>query len=747
MDVKSTTITIGEKSLYLETGRFAERATAAVLARMGDTMVHVTTVMGRLNESLGYFPLSVEYQEKLYAGGKIKGSRWVKRDGRPSDEAVLKGRVIDRTIRPLFPEGFKYEVQVIATVLSADGENDADMVALYAASAALSGSSIPWEGPVSGLRIGLDKTTRQYLLNPTYTERENSDLDLTITGSKSATVMLEAAANEVSEAEMLEAFKLAQTENARIAGEIEAWASTWAKPKVTFVPIVPGESVVAAVKAEVTPDQVKAWVKAEATLQPLTGLDEAIAAIVEKYPDFTKSDVTDVIHDLIKHEARRQTIHEEIRPDGRKLTQIRPLTSEVGLLPRTHGSAMFKRGSTQTLTITTLGAPSMNQLIESMESEEEKHYIHHYIMPPYTVGETGRIGWPSRREIGHGALAERALVPMLPSMEEFPYTIQVVNELMSSNGSTSMASVCGSTLSLMDAGVPIKKPVAGIAMGLMVDGDKHVVLSDIQGMEDHTGDMDFKVAGTRDGITAMQMDIKVKGIPMDVLERALNQAKEGRMFILEHMLTTLPAPRTSLSPYAPKIEVVKVPVESIGMVIGPGGKIIKGIIEATGAQVDIEEDGSVYISSIDEEAIKKAVAMVTGIVKEVEPGEEYDGTVSRIENFGVFVDILPGKSGMVHVSQLSTEYVKDPHDVVALGDTLHVRVSEIDSMGRINLTTLTPEQEAAAKAERRNGNGGNGGGRGGFGGGRREYSRDRGGDRGPRRHFSHDGFDSRPPRE
>jgi len=357
-------------------------------------------------------------------------------------------------------------------------------------------------------------------------------------------------------------------------------------------------------------------------------------------------------------------------------------------------------------------------------------------MPPYTVGETGRVGYPSRREIGHGALAERALEPMLPSMEEFPYTIQVVNELMSSNGSTSMASVCGSTLSLMDAGVPIKKPVAGIAMGLMVDGDDYVVLSDIQGMEDHTGDMDFKVAGTRDGITAMQMDIKVKGIPMDVLERALGQAKEARIFILEHMLSTLPTTRPTLSQYAPKIEVVKVPVDMIGTVIGPGGKMIKSIIEVTGAQVDIEEDGSVYISAIDPEAIAKAVAMVTGIVKEVEPGEEYDGTVSRIENFGVFVDILPGKSGMVHVSQLSTEFIKDPHDIVKLGDTLHVRVSEIDNMGRINLTTLTPEQEVAAKAERRNGNGNGGGRDGGF--------RPRGGDRGPRRY--HNDFDSRPPR-
>jgi polyribonucleotide nucleotidyltransferase len=734
MDITSTTIEIGGKSLQLETGRFAERASAAVTARMGDTMCIVTVVLGRANEGLGYFPLSVEYQEKLYAGGKIKGSRWVKRDGRPSEEAVLKGRVIDRTIRPLFPKGLVNEVQVIATILSADGENDADMVAMYATSAALMGSPIPWEGPVSGVRIGLDHETRTMSVNPTFEQRKTSDLDLTITGSKTATVMLEAGANEVSEAEMLEAFKLAQSENARIAGEIEAWTKTWAKTKVAFVPKVPSAECEKAVKAEIKPAQVKAWVKAEALLQPLEGMDEAILSIVDKYPELASKDVSEVAHDLIRDEARRQTIYDKVRPDGRDWTQIRPLSSEVGLLPRTHGSAMFKRGSTQTLTITTLGAPSMNQLIENMEGETEKHYIHHYNMAPFTVGESGRVGYPSRREIGHGALAERALIPMLPTEDDFPYTIQVVNELMSSNGSTSMASVCGSTLSLMDAGVPLVKPVAGIAMGLMVDKDNYVVLTDIQGMEDHTGDMDFKVAGTRDGITAMQMDIKVKGIPMDVLERALKQAKDGRIFILEHMLKTLPEHRAQLSQYAPKIEVVRIPVEMIGQVIGPGGKMIRSISESTGAEVDIEEDGRVYISAIDPEAIAKAVAMVSGIVKEIEPDEEYDGTVTRIENFGAFVELLPGKNGLVHVSQLSTEFVRDPNDVVRLGQTLHVRVTEIDNMGRINLTTLTPDQEAQVKSQRREGSGGGPSRDGGFRSGPRRDNRGggRGGDFGSR---------------
>lgn len=739
MDIKSTTLQVGGKSLYLETGRFAERATAAVTARMGDTMVLVTVVLGRANEGLGYFPLSVEYQEKLYAGGKIKGSRWVKREGRPSDEAVLKGRLIDRTIRPLFPKGLVNEVQVVATVLSVDGENDADMVAMYAVSAALSGSSIPWEGPVSGVRVGLHQETKEFIINPTFTERLVSDLDLVISGSKNATVMLEAGANEVSEAVMLDAFKLAQEENARIATEIETWIKTWGQQKISFIPKEPSEEMVRIVGEEVSDAQIKQWVTNEATLQPLTGFDEAVTSILEMNPDFVKGDVTEILHDRIKQEARRATIYDHKRPDGRDWDQIRPLSSEVGLLPRTHGSAMFKRGSTQTLTITTLGAPSMSQLIEDMEGEEEKRYIHHYIMPPYTVGETGRIGWPSRREIGHGALAERAVVPMLPTQDEFPYTIHVVNELMSSNGSTSMASVCGSVLSLMDAGVPLKKPVAGAAMGLMVDGDNYVVLSDIQGMEDHTGDMDFKVAGTADGITAMQMDIKVKGIPMDVLERALHQARQSRLHILNHMLQTIAEPRKELSPYAPKIEVVHVPVDRIGEIIGPGGKMIRSIIETSGAQVDIEEDGSVFISSSDSEAIAIAKNIITGIVKTIEPGEEYDGKVVRIENFGAFVEILPGKQGLVHVSRMSTGYVKSPSDIVSLNDSVHVRVTEIDDMGRINLTMLTPEEEQQAKENQRAGGGDRGGQGGGFGGGRRDFGRDR--DRGPRRGGN---FDSRP---
>jgi len=726
MDIKTQTINIGGQDLVLETGRFAEQAGAAVTATYGDTVVFVAVVMGRANEALGYFPLSVEYQEKLYAGGKIKGSRWVKRDGRPSDDAILKARLIDRSIRPLFPDGIFNEVQVVATVLSADGVNDADMPAMYAVSAALAMSNMPWEGPISAVRLGLTPEG-ELVVNPNFEVRETSQLDLIVSGTTNATVMVEAGANEVSEAKMLEAFNLAQTENARISKEIAGFAKVAGKEKVVFTPKDLDSELVDFVKTKLGKDQLNQMIKAMARLEP-SGKDEFIAGLVEANDAYTRSQYAAVIDSLLKKEARRQTLEDGVRPDGRKLDEIRPISVEVGLLPRTHGSGMFKRGSTQALTICTLGSPSLNQLIENMEGEESKRYIHHYYMPPFSVGETGRVGWPSRREIGHGALAERALEPVIPSEEDFPYTIHVVSELMSSNGSTSMASVCGSTMSLMDAGVPLKKPVAGIAMGLLTDGENYVVLTDIQGLEDHTGDMDFKVAGTRDGITAMQMDIKVKGIPFDVLQKALEQARVGRLYILDKMLAVLPEPRPTLSPYAPKIETIQIPVERIGEIIGPGGKVIKAIIADSGADVDIEDDGRVFISSIDQSSIDKARRTIEGIIKEVEPGEEYEGEVSRIENFGAFVDILPGKSGLVHVSRMKAGFVKDPHDVVEIGDMVKVRVTEIDNMGRINLTMLSLEEEAEMKAnqpERPN-----------FGnrGPRRDFDRgnDRGGDRGDR---------------
>lgn len=716
MAIKTLEVPVGTQKLILEIGRFGEQTNACVTARIGDTMVLVTAVMGRLNPNLGYFPLSVEYQEKLYAGGRIKGSRWVKREGRPTDDAILTARLIDRSIRPLFPKNLLNEIQLVATVLSVDGVNDADMPAMYAASAALAWSDIPWEGPISAVRIGLDQETNEFIVNPTFEQKTKSNLDLILSGTQKVAVMVEAGANEISESQMLQAFTLAQKENTKVAKAIDDFAKELGITKVAVSEKVVDVKLVDAV-TEFAKKELDTMVKRMAKLEP-SGKDELITKIIEANPDFDAKVVGEILDDLLKKAARHLTLDKGLRPDGRKLDEIRPLSSEVGLLPRTHGSAMFKRGSTQALTITTLGPPAMNQLIENMEGEEEKRYIHHYIMPPYSVGETGRLGWPSRREIGHGALAERALEPMIPAVDVFPYTIRIVSELLSSNGSTSMASVCGSTLSLMDAGVPLKKPVAGIAMGLLMEGDNYVILTDIQGLEDHTGDMDFKVAGTKDGITAMQMDLKVKGISLEILEKALSQAKTGRLFILNHMLSTLAAPRSNLSVYAPKIVTVTIPVDRIGDVIGPGGRIIRGIIEDSGAEVDIEEDGRVFISSTSEEAIAKAKTIVEGIVKEVMPGEEYDGKVTRIENFGAFIEVAPGKNGLVHVSQLSPEYISHPSDVVKLGDTLHVRVTEIDSMGRINLTTLTPEQEAQVKSRRETSrNSGGGGHRGGGGGG------------------------------
>jgi len=697
MDIHTTTLQVGGRDLKLEVGRFAERASMAATAQYGETVVFAAVVMGRVNEGLGYFPLSVEYEEKLFAGGKIKGSRWVKRDGRPSDDAILKARLIDRSIRPLFAEGFMNEIQVIVKILSADGENDADMPGMYAVSLALAASEIPWAGPISAVRVGLDKDTEEFVVNPTFQQRETSLLDLVISGSSSATIMVEAGAKEVAEAKMLQAFALAQEENKRVAQEIAKFAQGFAKKKAEVAEAKVDEQLLKVV-TQALGTQLKAIVTAEATLQPHK-VDEIVASILETHEEWKKGEIEATIWSLIKKTAREMTLTTKIRPDGRALDEIRPLSSSVGLLPRTHGSAMFKRGSTQALTIVTLGSPALNQLIENMEGEYSKRYIHHYVMPPYTVGETGRVGWPSRREIGHGALAERALEPMIPSEENFPYTIHVVSELMSSNGSTSMASVCGSTLSLMDAGVPITKPVAGIAMGLMTDGNDYVILSDIMGFEDHTGDMDFKVAGTADGITAMQMDIKVTGIPAHILEQALEQARVGRLAILEHMLKTLPQYRSQLSTYAPKIESISIPVDRIGEVIGAGGKVIKGIITDSGAEVDINDDGTVFISAIDAEAIRKAREMVEGILKEVEPGEEYEGKVVKLMDFGAFVEILPGKTGMVHVSKLTSGYVKNPEEVVSVGDPVHVWVTEVDKMGRINLSMVDP----TTIQERRNG--------------------------------------------
>lgn len=725
-------VKVGDKIISLEVGRFSEQVESAVLATCGKTVVHVTLALGG-ETSLGYFPLQVEYVEKLYAAGMIKGSRWVKRDGRPTEDSVLRGRVIDRTLRPLFAEGLTREVQIIATVLSVDGVNDPDMVALIGAAAAVEISSIPFDGPVAGVRIGYNTAEKKFIFNPTYEEKATSDMDLILCGNADAIVMVEAGAKEISEEVMIEAFDKGQVELAQMAKSIKEMGEEIGKEKFEFIPEAEHtdlqEALLKKYKAKIAE-----MVQAEGCLQP-TGLEAVVAEVIAEREDLEENDVKHAFYNLMKAEGRRQILEDGIRPDGRKTEEIRPITCTVDLLPMTHGSAMFKRGATQALTVTTLGSPALGQLIEDLEGEQVRHYIHHYNMPPYASGEAGRIGYPKRREIGHGALAERALVPMLPSQEEFPYTIHVVSEIMSSNGSTSQASICGSTMSLMAAGVPIKRPVAGIAMGLMTDGKgKYTVLSDIQGLEDHVGDMDFKVAGSTEGITAMQMDIKIKGIPMDVMKQALAQAREGRLFILDKMLTCIAEPRKQVSALAPKVQQLTIPQDRIGELIGPGGKIIKNIIAETGAEVDVDEvdgKGVVNISSEDQAKIDHAFKWISDMMRTIEVNEEFDGTVTRVESYGAFVEFLPGREGLVHVSLMDTEFVRDAHDKVSLGDAVHVRIAGIDEEGKIKLSMLTPEQEAEAQASRQSRNGGDrGGNRGGF---------NRGGDRGGRRDFNNRG--------
>jgi len=691
-------VQINNKEIALEIGHFAEQASSAVLISCGDTVVHVTVMAGRENPELGYFPLSVDYQEKLYAAGIIKGSRWVKREGKPTDEAILKARLIDRSIRPLFPKGYMKEVQVAAAVLSYDGQNTPDMLALIGTSAALSLSEIPFQGPIAGIRVAINDKD-ELIANPTVTEVKASKLDLVVSGSDQAIVMVEAGANEVTEQKVLKGLKLAHKEIKKIIAVINDLVKQAGKEKQEVVTEKIDQSLKKQIldKAKTSTNDLIARLQKGASKKDLYNIIDAVSADLE---EIDSKLVQDVIEDYFNQALRDKLFTKKIRPDGRKSDQIRKLSSQVGILPRTHGSAMFKRGATQALTIATLGSPSLAQLIEDMDGETTKRYMHHYTFPPFSVGETGRIGWPSRREIGHGALAERALLPMIPDEDTFPYAIRVVSEVMSSNGSTSMASVCGSTLSLMDAGVPLKKPVAGIAMGLMKQNDEHIVLTDIQGLEDHIGDMDFKVAGTKDGITALQMDIKISGIPFEVLETALNQAKIARLEILDSMLKTLTEPREKVSTFAPKVRSLNIPVDKIGELIGPGGKNIKKIIADTECEVDVNDEGRVTITGVDADKLEQAYTWVDSLTREIQANEEFDGKVVRIENFGAFVELLPGRDGMVHVSKLSTGFVKNINDVVKLGDTLHVRVNEIDDQGRVSLTTLTPEQEEQARQQR-----------------------------------------------
>jgi len=716
-------IELGGRTLSLEVGRFAEQASAAVLAQYGDTMVLATVTASSKETTLDYFPLSVEYVERLYAGGRIKGSRWVKREGRPTDDAVLAGRVIDRSIRPLFPKTYKHDVQVIITVLSVDGENDSDVLGLVATSAAIAISPIPWNGPVAGVRMGYvhgEGSDAALVVNPRVSEQALSDFDFIVASNSDKVMMLEGGFCETPENIVKESIVKAKEANNQIIGLINELVAEVGKTKVAVVVATEAEEL----KEKIVKDYKKEMEEAFAKkAEKEFGGDEVIALakkIAEDYEKvYTQKAVEEALDYLFKKQVRENILTKEKRFDGRKIDELRTIEAAVGLLPRVHGSAMFKRGQTQVLTVATLGTPSLEQLIESPTGEESKRYIHHYSMPPYSVGETGRVGTPSRREIGHGALAERGLLSVIPGEEEFPYTIRLVSEVMSSNGSTSMASTCGSTLALMDAGVPIKEPVAGISIGLMSDAKKFVLLTDILGIEDFAGDMDFKVAGTKNGITAIQLDMKIDGITDEIIEGTFERARVARLAILDIMLAVISAPRKSLSQYAPKVQIVKIPVEKIGEVIGPGGKTIKNIIATTGATVDVEDDGSVFISGIDQVNVQKAVDWVTGLVREVKVGEEFEGEVKRILPFGAFVEILPGKEGMVHVSQMSTGFVNNPEEVVKLGQKVHVRVMEVDDMHRINLSMLFGE-DAKKVTERRERPSG----------GRPPF---RGGSRGPRR--------------
>ncbi len=707
MKIVKKSIEISGRTLSLEVGRFAQQASAAVVAQYGDTLVLATVTAASRETTLDYFPLSVEYVERLYAGGRIKGSRWVKREGRPSDDAILSGRLVDRSIRPLFPKGYKHDVQVVITTLSVDGENDPDVLGLVAASAAIALSPIPWDGPVAAVRVGYIKEGNdgkgQLIVSPTAAEQALSEFDVVVSSTKDRVMMLEGGFCETGEDQVLEAIKTAKAENKKIIGLIGELVSEVGKTKVS-VPEVKEPTEIHDLILKGYKKQMEDVFSKHAAKE--TGSEEVVAlaqTIVDEQaavkPAEAKwgiKDVLDVLDSIFKKKLREDVLKHGKRVDGRKLDEIRQITLDVGILPRTHGSATFQRGQTQVLTVATLGTPALEQLIESPMGEESKRYIHHYSMPPYSVGETGRMGTPSRREIGHGALAERALLSVIPSEEEFPYTIRLVSEVFSSNGSTSMASTCGSTLALMDAGVPIKEPVAGISIGLMSDKNKFVLLTDIMGVEDFGGDMDFKVAGTKNGITAIQLDMKVHGISDDVVKDTLAAAKKARMVILGKMLKVINAPRTKLSQYAPKVQVVKIPVDRIGEVIGPGGKTIRQIIAVTGAVVDVKDDGSVFISGTKEEAVERAVTWVKGITHEVKVGEEFEGEVKRILPFGAFVEILPGKEGMVHVSQMAVGFVNDPNDVVSIGQKVKVRVIEIDEQRRINLSMLFGEDAAKA---------------------------------------------------
>ncbi len=685
------------RTLTFEIGELAKQANGAVMVRYGDTAVLSTAVASKQPKNLSFFPLTVNYEERLYAVGKIPGG-FIKREGRPSEKAVLASRLIDRPIRPLFADGFRNEVQVVSTVMSVDQNCSSEMAAMIGSSLALSISDIPFEGPIAGVTVG--RIEGKFVINPTVEQNEKSDIQLIVAGTKHAINMVEAGAEEVSEEVMLEAIMFGHEEIKRLIAFQEEIVSEIGKEKMEIVLHELDKDVEQEVR-EFVGNDVKEAVKVVEKHARQEALDAVSANVASRYEEDEDkaSEAKEVLHKLIKEEVRRLILKEKVRPDGRKTDEIRQLSSKVGILARTHGSGLFTRGQTQALSICTLGALGDVQVLDGLGVEESKRFMHQYNFPPFSVGETGFMRGPGRREIGHGALGERALEQVIPNEEEFPYTIRLVSEVLESNGSTSQASICASTLALMDAGVPIKAPVAGIAMGLISDGEDVTVLTDIQGMEDHLGDMDFKVAGTPNGITALQMDIKISGINREILQEALTQAKEGRMIILKSMLATLSESRTQLSQYAPKILTMKINPDKIRDVIGPSGKIINKIIEETGVKIDIEQDGTVFIASTDEAMNKKAKKIIEDIVREVQVGEYYMGKVKRIEKFGAFVELFSGKDGLVHISELAEERVGKVEDVLKLGDEIMVKVMEIDNQGRVNLSRKVVLKEEKAKNE------------------------------------------------
>jgi len=742
--MKTYELEVGGKTLTIQHGILANQANGSVTVRLGDTVVLVTVCMAEAREGIDFFPLTIDYEERLYAVGKIPGS-FPRREGRASNDGILAMRLTDRPLRPLFPKGFRKEIQVVGMTLSADRENQPDTLLTIGASAALGISDIPFNGPVSSVRVA--RLDGKFIVNPTFQECEAGDLDIIVAGTKEAVVMVEAGAKQCPEEAVLEAIEVAMEANRQIIALQEQIIAEAAPVKKPFTPIVENEAAVKAVSDHLKSrmDEVVATAASERSDANKAIREELQAKLGEK---FTSAEIGEALYQVIKKAMRKQILENGKRADGREVTQIRPLDIHVGVLPRTHGTGLFARGETQVLTVATLGGLSMAQKLDTLNPDASKRYMHHYNFPPYSVGEVRPMRGPGRREIGHGALAERALEPVLPSTDEFPYALRVVSEVMSSNGSTSMASVCGSTLALMDAGVPISAPVAGIAMGLIMGEDgKYTVLTDIAGQEDFMGDMDFKVAGTRAGITALQMDIKIGGVSRELLTTALAHAKDAREFILDRMMEIIAEPREDVSSYAPKMYRIHINPELIGTVIGPGGKMIRKIQEeAGGATIDIEEDGTVFVGGINEEVARKAIGMIEGLTKEVKVGEIYTGKVTRLLNFGAFVEFLPGKEGLVHISQLAEDHIDRVEDAVDVGDEVTVMVSEVDNLGRINLSrraVLLGEEPPPASATSSSGggrpprSGGFGGGRpsgggGGGGGGRGPRPERSGGDRGGR---------------